>query len=437
MTARKNQSLGKNRETPPPRPYRRHRGLIRQAVAQRLVAGYWSVHGENLRGSSVAGCGRWKKFSAVQGIATIQITDGVPRMDGHFVCGCNWTCETCATATVAQNRSWIRAAMLPALEAQGKTCSLVTLTLAHSYGDDWGHVVRSVVEAYKLMDRRVHKAYKKAGSIGKFKALEAPIGAHGIHPHIHVLVTHDIGADLDALAEAMRIQWNRAVVEVGGRCNEFGFDFKQNAASTYVAKMEVAHELAAQSTKNGRRKGRTLSQLLDAAGRGDLTAGAEWQRAIAALGGAYRFHAGSLPKNLGIVPPSEWEDLAEDVEDVEDAGGEPVPEPVVVRIEYPLDDHIAATHPALGRPGLAMILRAAARGGRPAVLNIVRALKTEYRQCDAYRALSVGEPWSAEPIPDIMAIAAARPLQPHEVAEYLRVKKSLLAARLVCELEFR
>jgi len=341
----------------------------------------------------VAGCGRWRTFGAIQGIAAIEVEDGVPRMDGHFVCGCNWTCESCATSTVAQN---------------------------HSYSDDWGHVVRSVRDAYTLMDRRLQKVYKRAGSVGKFKALEAPVGANGIHPHIHVLVTHDIGADLEALAAAMREQWNRAVMEVGGRCNEHGFDFKANAAADYAAKMETAHELAAQSTKTGRRKGRTLSQLLDAAGRGDLTAGAEWQRAIEALGGANRFHAGSLPKNLGIVPPSQWEDL---VEEAETDGEDPPPEPVVVRIEYPLDDHLQATHPALGRPGLAMILRAAARGGEQSVLRMVRALKTEYRGLDVYRALSAGEPWSAEPIPNIMELAAARPLLPHEVAEYLRVKR--------------
>lgn len=315
--------------------------------------------------------------------------------------------------------------MMPALEDQGLACSLVTLTLAHSYDDDWAVPVNALKAAWGLADRRLSKAYKKAGCIGKFKALEMPIGQHGAHPHFHLLVTHDKGADLEALEGAMRAAWFKAVPEVGGRCNEHGFDFKANAAATYVAKMETAHEMAALSTKQGRKKGRTLSQLLDAAGRGDLQAGAEWQRAIKAVGISNRFHAGSLPKNLGIPCPSEWEDEQEADDDEELAEAvEPV-EPVV--IEYPLDDHLQATHPALGRPGLAMILRAAHRGGKAKALRMVSALCADYRKKNPYNALDVGEPWCVEPIPDILEIARMRPLMPEEIAAYLVAKKKAVA----------
>lgn len=316
--------------------------------------------------------------------------------------------------------------MMPALDEQGLACSLVTLTLAHSYADDWAVPVNALKAAWGLADRRLSKAYKKAGCIGKFKALEMPIGQHGAHPHFHLLVTHDKSADLGALKEAMRDAWFKAVPEVGGRCNEHGFDFKANAAATYVAKMETAHEMAALSTKQGRKKGRTLSQLLDAAGRGDLQAGAEWQRAIKAVGISNRFHAGSLPKNLGIPCPSEWEDEQEADDDAELAEAvEPV-EPVV--IEYPLDDHLQATHPALGRPGLAMILRAAHRGGKAKALRMVSALCADYRKKNAYRSLDVGEPWCVEPIPYILETARMRPLMPEEIPAYLAAKKLAVLA---------
>lgn len=419
----KNLSLGKNSETP---PYRwRHRATIRQATAQRLVSGYWATHDQNLKGSSVAGCGRWRAFQPGEksnlGNAQIAVTPDRAKMQGHFVCGCNWTCEVCASATVARNRSWIRAALLPALEAQGLACSLVTLTLAHSYNDDWAKPVVALRAAWGLSDRRLSKAYKKAGCVGKFKALEMPVGEHGAHPHIHVLVTHDKDADLVALEAAMQEAWFKAVPEVGGRCNAHGFDFKANAAADYVTKMETAHEMAAQSTKLGRKKGRSLSQLLDAAGRGDLQAGAEWQRAIKAVGASNRFHAGSLPKNLGIPCPSEWEDEPEEEDDDAEPGEavEPV-EPVI--IEYPLDDHLKATHPALGRPGLAMILRAARRAGESGVLRMVKALCNEYTRKNTCRALDAGEAWAVEP--DIIAVARSRPLMPEEIPAYLAAKKA-------------
>lgn len=371
--------LGKNREIPPSAEKHRpalYRPLLRQAAAQRLVAGYWAEHSINLRGSSVIGCGRWKIFGQVPQ-ATIKLEGGEATLDGHFVCGCSWTCEQCARAAVARNRSWLRAALFPALKAAGKTGSLVTLTLAHSYGTPWEVPVTALKRAYALMDRRMAKWYRKVGSVGKFKTFEVTIGRSGLHPHFHILLTHDINADIELLKSAMQAAWFKAVEEVGGHCTHRGFDFQEDRLDTYTAKMESAHELASQSTKKGRRHGRSLSQVLDAAGRGDLTSGAEWQRAIAALGSTGRFHAGCLAKRLGIPTPSDWDDPAADASGEGDEPEE-VAEPEF--INYPLDDHLFATHPSTGRPGLAMILRAARRGGKPAVLLMVNALCTDYRR---------------------------------------------------------
>lgn len=419
MTAtQKNQSLGKNRDTPPP-PTRYLRKHIRKSVAQRLTAAYFTKHGDNLRGSSVVGCGRWRAYGADTSKACIVVEDDRPRFDGHFICGCNWTCEECATATVARNRSWLRGAMIPALTKLQKTGSLMTLTLAHSYGDDWGGVVDALSRAYTLFGRRVDKVLKRYGCVGKFKALEAPVGRNGIHPHFHILVTHDIGLSeeqVEKLRATLQAAWQKAVDEVGGRCNEHGFDFKHDCLNDYTAKMETSHELAAQSTKQGRLKGKTLSQLLDAAWRGDATAAAEWTRAIKGIGARNRFHAGKLPENLGIPTPSEWEDEQPEESD-EDA-----PEPVVVRIEYSQDDHMMATNPGLGRSGLALILRAARRGGKPQVLSMVDALCRDYRRKFKNEALDVVDRVIMDLAADVIEAAKNRPLRPDEVSIYLLAK---------------
>lgn len=431
---RKTAPLGKNRDTPPAPRRHRYRPHIRQAAAQRLVAGYWSQHEINLRGSSVLGCGRWRVFGEDPHQAQIEVDNDGARLRGHFTCGCNWTCECCAATSVARNRGWLRGALFPALAQHGKSGSLVTLTLSHRYDDDWADVVATLKSAYARMDRRLHKVYKKAGSAGKFKAFEVTVGANGLHPHLHILITHDADTDTAALAQTMEAAWRQALTEVGGHCTQHGFDFQAHRLDDYAAKMGAAHELAAQSTKSGRRKGFTLSQLLDAASHGDLCAGAEWQRAIAALKATNRFHAGSLAQRLGIPTPSEWEEQpaeaappaqAELPLEQDDATGadtdqaaEPAPPAI---ISYPLVDHLKATHPALGRPGLAMILRAARRGGTTAVLRMVDALcrDSERKQ---YEALLAAPPIDSQ----IITIAAQRPLNKDEIAEYLRYKRQAL-----------
>jgi hypothetical protein len=360
--------LGKNRKTPTA-PRQRHRSFIRVSTAQRLVSEYWSAKQENLPGSSVVGCGRWRSFGSASHKAQIAVTADGPSLQGHFVCGCNWTCDRCAGVTIAQNRSWLRGAFMPAVAKRGLSFSMVTLTLAHRYEDDWALAVKRLKAAWGLTDKRLCKAYKRAGSIGKFKALEAVVGQHGLHPHFHILITHAADADLSALKDEIRWAWGEALDEVGGHCNDHGFHFEENAAASYAAKMETTHELVSQNTKRGRLKGRSLPQLLDAAGRGDELAGVQWQRAVKAMNGANRFHSGALAKKLDIPCPSKWEDPEGPKRSTE----------LVELIEYNIDDHLMATSAATGRPGLAMILRAA-RSGKESVLAMVQALCGEVRK---------------------------------------------------------
>ena len=53
-------ALGKNRASPPSTP--KNREFVRVATASRLMASHWKKTGENLRGSSVLGCGRWRNY---------------------------------------------------------------------------------------------------------------------------------------------------------------------------------------------------------------------------------------------------------------------------------------------------------------------------------------------------------------------------------------
>lgn len=409
--------LGKNRASPPSTP--KNREYIRVAVASRLMAGHWKTTGQNLKGSSVLGCGRWRNYGADPNIAEIEIpVEGSPRMLGHFACRSAWSCDHCARARVSQTRSWLRGALIPAMDKAGLSGALVTFTIAHAYGDDWGDVVDRLYKAFSLFDRRMAKWYKKVGCLGKLKALEAPIGANGLHPHLHVLMTYQAGTDLMELEAAMRLAWSKAVAEVGGRVNEHGFDFKADCVNDYATKLETSHELASHGTKKARGKGRLLGQLLDRAAVGDKTAGAEWLRGQSALGGRMRFHAGGLPKKLGIPCPSDWEDE----ERAEREESESVDRPEPVRISYPQVHHLKATG-TTGRAGLAVILRAARSGDSEKVRRVVGALCAEVdRKEVAAGVVQRFADWTDDHFQRIVDAAGVRRLSPDEVPGYIESK---------------
>lgn len=355
-----------------------NRSYIRVSTASRLMAGYYHRNGKNLRGSSVVGCGRWRAFGFDTTHAEIEVGPDGTKLHGHFKCGNVWTCDQCARARVSQARSWIRAALIPALESHGLGAAMMTFTMAHSYDGNWKDSIDLLHAAFKLFDKNMSRRYKAIGCMGKLKSLEAPVGVHGIHGHFHVLLTHRLGADLTAFEALARVEWEKAVAQVGGKCNDHGFDLKLNAMADYLAKQELAHEMSNHDTKRARKKGLLLGQLLDRAARGDAKASAEWLRAIEALQGRSRFHAGDIAKKLGISTCTAWEDEERQAE--REILSADAPEPV--RITYPIRDHLTATRPDSPRPGLAMVLRAARNGDAAKVLQIVAALCREARARD-------------------------------------------------------
>jgi hypothetical protein len=396
--------------------------LIRVSVASRLMSMHWKASGENLKGSSVIGCGRWKNYGADQNFAEIEVGFDGPRLAGHFRCKSVWSCEPCARARVQQTRSWIRAALMPALTAQNLSGSLVTLTLAHAYDEDWKDVVARLFDAFRHMDMRLKRDYQRAGVLGKLKSLEAPVGVNGIHPHLHLLVIHAKDADLDELSDSMFLAWREALENVGGHCSDKnGFDFKKDCVNDYVAKLSTSHELASQGTKTAKRKGRLFSDLLTAAGRGDKKSGAEWIRAMAAIGGRMRFHAGGLPKKLGIVSPSSWldEERAEETAKKKAEFGE------VTRITYEQILHMKATGTGAGRAGLAIILRSARTADSEKVLRTVDALCAEIDRKE--NPITLQNLYRSESeFDEILAAASTRILRFDEIELYREAKKRQL-----------
>lgn len=357
-----------------------NREYIRVSTASRIMAGYFNEHGVNLSGSSVCGCGRWKAYGRDTNTAEIIHDQDGARLDGHFKCGCVWVCSRCGNERVSQTRSWLRGGVMPAAEANNLSTCMMTFTMAHTYDGDWSLSLDKLIAAFKIFDKHIHRRYKKIGYVGKLKALEAPVGKNGIHGHLHVLMFYSAGMDLTEFETTARMAWEKAVAKVGGSCNEHGFDLKVNVTADYLAKHDIAHEMANHNTKTSG-KSRTLGQLLDAAGKGDKKASAEWMRAIEALQGRARFHAGDIAKKLGIPNCTDWVDEERQEEMAEVNADMPPP----TRITYPLRDHLKATRPDSNRPGLALILRAARDGNADKVHRMVKALCDDIDRNDLLR----------------------------------------------------
>lgn len=132
----------------------------------------------------------------------------------------------------------------------------------------------------------------------------------------------------------------------------------------------TAFELAAYDTKT-KGHNRTLFDLLDACGKGDGEAGADYIRATLALQGRARWNIGQLAKKLGIMAPSAWKQPDGEAADS-------APKPALV-VDYAIEDHLVATTPDSPRHSLALILRAARQEiRRPgSVGRMVRALSDE------------------------------------------------------------
>ncbi len=361
-----------------------NREYIRVSAASRLMAGYFNRHGVNLAGSSVCGCGRWKAYGRDANTAEIIHDHDGARFDGHFKCGSVWVCARCGNERVSQTRSWIRAALIPTIEARNMVASMMTFTMAHTYDGNWSLSIDILLAAYRLFDRQMHRHFKKIGCIGKLKSLEAPIGRNGIHGHLHILIVYASGMDISNFENTARTEWDKAVIKVGGSCNEHGFDLKLNAVADYLAKHDIAHEMANHNSKASRNKGRTLCQLLDLAGRGDKHAAAEWIRAIEALQGRSRFHAGEIAKKLNIPNCTGWQDMERQEEKAECNTNMPPP----TRITYPLREHLKATRPDSKRNGLAMILRAARDGDAVKVHHMVIAICAELDRISIINSVS-------------------------------------------------
>lgn len=203
------------------------------------------------------------------------------------------------------------AAILDCAKAEGLHPVMLTLTTANSRGDALAPMAdaqRRALRAWKN-DRRYRD--RKPAIVGVVSAFETTHGANGWHPHIHLVMlvkAPTMGRALRVIA-GLRAPWVAAAKAQGLHAGRAGFKAHAgDRAADYVAKWDLADEVAMAPAKEAKEKGRTPGQLLRAAFDGDTEAAALWAEYARAMKGksVLRFSPG-LKERAGLLEVSDEE----------------------------------------------------------------------------------------------------------------------------------
>jgi hypothetical protein len=263
----------------------------------------------------------------------IRIKDGSAYYCGLETCGNVWLCPVCS-AKIHHRRAAELSDALSTWEADGRSASLVTITVPHDLDDPlsklvsaervaWRHVTAGA--AWQRLKRRLAIA-------GHIIALEFTWGdENGWHPHYHVLLVHELDVDAAAIATLHAHIDSR----LAAACRDHGLrqpdqlhavridpNVSAAAAGAYVAKGAAwtpAEEMARGDLKTSRTGNRTPFQILaDYYQTGDTRERGLWHeytRATRRLA-AFRWSRGLRAVILGPTGAAEHSDKEFASEDV-------------------------------------------------------------------------------------------------------------------------
>lgn len=194
-------------------------------------------------------------------------------------CGSVWACPVCAPIIRRERAGEIAEGARRHIEAGGGI-AMATFTVQHGRSDRLRDSMRVLADAYADMSRsRAFKDFRaERGMVGTIVALEVTFGAHGWHPHRHILMLFDrpVSREEEAgLKRELFAMWEHAVERAGGRpVDEKGFDVRaissgEEAVASYVTKVVdgvegIGAEVSLADVKAGRVEGSVNPfQLLD------------------------------------------------------------------------------------------------------------------------------------------------------------------------------
>jgi len=174
---------------------------------------------------------------------------------GIVTCGSVWACPVCAAKIRAHRADEIARGLSRLIDEMGGGALLVTLTLPHTAGDRLARTLALVSEGWQAVasGRPWRRERDDYGVLGQIRALEITHGAHGWHPHLHLIVALDRPATVRMAAElaaAWQTRWDAWLLRQGWRASAtgVGVDVRpvRGAAeiAQYVAKVQEGSKLA-------------------------------------------------------------------------------------------------------------------------------------------------------------------------------------------------
>lgn len=238
--------------------------------------------------------------------------------DGLMRCGRVWVCPVCAAKISETRRAELNELLLAAREvALGYTSNepeyyprwhltMLTFTIAHKPDESATEVLDRINLTWTryASGRWMANFRARFYVVGTLRALEITHGAHGWHPHYHVLMFHDnplrkntvpphYAPSLTEMIAAVQVRWSDIARKVGGYADRFiGVELSTGKVSNYPIKADAERELqrwgmtsevTKQPSKRGRDDNRSLTDLLIDAAKGDDLAASLWIEATNAL----------------------------------------------------------------------------------------------------------------------------------------------------------
>jgi len=193
------------------------------------------------------------------------------------VCGSVWLCPVCNSRISYERRRELEYAV----NESGAHVALLTITLSHDKRDRLKDVIGALRKAVNsTKSGRWYQGWLEDHKIiASASSLEITYGAHGWHPHLHILLFQGDKPDPKLMRDQFSERFIRFLAKNGAYASAFhGVDVKYTSKdiSSYLAKWNATDELTKVQSKHGRGESLTVWELASLAVAGDRDAEKLW-----------------------------------------------------------------------------------------------------------------------------------------------------------------
>lgn len=259
---------------------------------------------------------------------TVQVQrrpDGGYQLAGCETCGSVWGCPCCASKIYAGRTLEVQQALRLWQLDDRHYAAMLTLTVAHEYGDQLKRMRKGLSHAWRLMwQGKAAKAIRDRLGIAHYiRAVEVTHGRNGWHPHLHILILTTRKLEPfheDELAE----RWQGCVVRALGIAAKpdktHGCNLSHDFRKDYIAKLGL--EITDIENKRGKLGSKTPWTIAHEAADGITSARHLWETYVHEMKGARQLTWSRKSKRyFGLLDVSDDELSSDGVPIVEGVAG--------------------------------------------------------------------------------------------------------------------